>query len=203
MRLACVFSVVRSMFGADAVDCVASVAFSETVSVNFVAGAAIHICKRRKKKQNPLRRSCVSNGSRSGAVRVCLEVCEPSAEIVRALDVARCEYFLRSANSLRRSGVSKGSRCGAVPVCLEVGEPFAEIVRVEALSLWRRAMYFGEGMFLKSAFSHLQLEQRNCKVERQHANYTSISAVSPCGGFEAILGGQRFKTSTSAKMVME
>ena len=37
--------------------------------------------------------------------------------------------------------VSKRSRCGAVRICLSLGEPSAEIVRVEALSLWRRAIF--------------------------------------------------------------
>ena len=115
---------------------------------------------------NPLRRSCVSKRSRCGAVRICLDLGEPSAEIVRvealslwrranlswpwrtlcgdracrsALAVAPCEFVLSAANPLRRSCVSKRSRCGAVRICLDLGEPSAEIVRVEALSLWRRA----------------------------------------------------------------
>ena len=50
--------------------------------------------------------------------------------------------FLRSARDpLRRSCASKRSRCGAVRICLSLGEPSAEIVRVEALSLWRRAIF--------------------------------------------------------------
>ena len=83
----------------------------------------------------------MSKRSRCGAVRICLERGEPSAEIVRveALAVAPCEFVLTLANPLRRSCVSKRSRCGAVRICLERGEPSAEIVRVEALSLWRRA----------------------------------------------------------------
>ena len=49
---------------------------------------------------------------------------------------------LRSAcDPLRRSCASKRSRCGAVRICLSLGEPSAEIVRVEALSLWRRAVF--------------------------------------------------------------
>ena len=36
---------------------------------------------------------------------------------------------------------SKRSRCGAVRICFSLGEPSAEIVRVEALSLWRRAIF--------------------------------------------------------------
>ena len=114
----------------------------------------------------PLRRSCVSKRSRCGAVRICLERGEPSAEIVRvealslwrranlswsrrtlcgdracrsALAVAPCEFVLSAANPLRRSCVSKRSRCGAARICLDLGEPSAEILRVEALSLWRRA----------------------------------------------------------------
>ena len=44
-------------------------------------------------------------------------------------------------NPLRGSCVSDRSRCGAVRICLEPDEPSAEIVRVEALSLWRRAIF--------------------------------------------------------------
>ena len=58
---------------------------------------------------------------------------------------SKTEGFLRLLRSardpLRRSCVSKRSRCGAVRICLSLGEPSAEIVRVEALSLWRRAIY--------------------------------------------------------------
>ena len=108
----------------------------------------------------------MSKRSRCGAVRICLERGEPSAEIARvealslwrranlswsrrtlcgdpacrsALAVAPCEFILSAANPLRRSCVSKRSRCGAVRICLDLGEPSAEILRVEALSLWRRA----------------------------------------------------------------
>ena len=108
----------------------------------------------------------MSKRSRCGAVRICLERGEPSAEIVRvealslwrranlswsrrtlcgdrarrsALAVAPCEFVLSAANPLRRSCVSKRSRCGAVRICLDLGEPSAEILRVEALSLWCRA----------------------------------------------------------------
>ena len=50
--------------------------------------------------------------------------------------------FQRCARDpLRRSCASKRSRCGAVRICLSLGEPSAEIVRVEALSLWRRAIF--------------------------------------------------------------
>ena len=41
------------------------------------------ICRRCETKVNPLRRSCVSKRSRCGAVRICLELGAPSAEIVR------------------------------------------------------------------------------------------------------------------------
>ena len=83
----------------------------------------------------------MSKRSRCGAVRICLDLGEPSAEIVRveALAAAPCEFVLTLANPLRRSCVSKRSRCGAVRICLDLDEPSAEIVRVEALSLWRRA----------------------------------------------------------------
>ena len=40
-------------------------------------------CKRCKTKVNPLRRLCVSKRSRCGAVRMCLELGEPFAEILR------------------------------------------------------------------------------------------------------------------------
>ena len=52
--------------------------------------------------------------------------------------------FLRfwcARDPLRRSCASKRSRCGAVRICLSLGEPSAEIARVEALSLWRRAIF--------------------------------------------------------------
>ena len=53
-----------------------------------------------------------------------------------------CLRFLQAARDpLRRSCASKRSCCGAVRVCLSLGEPSAEIVRVEALSLWRRAIF--------------------------------------------------------------
>ena len=55
-----------------------------------------------------------------------------------------CGLFTISAGArdpLRRSCASKRSRCGAVRICLSLGEPSAEIVRVEALSLWRRAIF--------------------------------------------------------------
>ena len=85
----------------------------------------------------------MSKRSRCGAVRICLERGEPSAEIVRvealslwrranlswsrrtlcgdpacrsALAVAPCEFVLTLANPLRRSCASKRSRCGAVCV---------------------------------------------------------------------------------------
>ena len=103
----------------------------------------------------------MSKRSRCGAVRICLERGEPSAEIVRvealslwrranlswsrrtlcgdpacrsALAVAPCEFVLTLANPLRRSCASKRFRCGAVRICLGRGEPSAEIVRVGLLS---------------------------------------------------------------------
>ena len=63
------------------------------------------IRKRGETKVNPLRRLCVS--SLSGAVRICLALGEPYAEI---LHVEACECVLLSANPLRRSCVSKSSR---------------------------------------------------------------------------------------------
>ena len=50
-------------------------------------------------------------------------------------------FLLAARDPLRRSCASKRSRCGAVRICLSLGEPSAEIVRVEALSLWRRAIF--------------------------------------------------------------
>ena len=55
---------------------------------------------------------------------------------------AKTRGFLR-LRPLRGSCVSKCSRCGAVRILLSLGEPSAEIVRVEALSLWRRAIFTG------------------------------------------------------------
>ena len=85
---------------------------------------------------NPMRRSCVSKRSRCGAVRICPDPGEPSAEIVRVEALSLWRHANLSAC------VSKRSRCGAVRICLDLGEPSAEIVRVEALSLWRRANLF-------------------------------------------------------------
>ena len=65
---------------------------------------------------------------------------------------SRCKKssFLRfwhsRTNPLRRSCVSKHSRCGAVRILLSLGKPSAEIVRVEALSLWRRAIFVAREM---------------------------------------------------------
>ena len=59
---------------------------------------------------NPQRRSCVSKRSRRGAVRICLGLGKPSAEILR---VCALSLWCR--------------------------QNFAEIVRVEALSPWRCA----------------------------------------------------------------
>ena len=50
-------------------------------------------------------------------------------------------FLLAARDPLRRSCASKRSRCGAVRICVSLGEPSAEIVRVEALSLWRRAIF--------------------------------------------------------------
>ena len=61
------------------------------------------------------------------------------------VEVQKTEDFLRflrcARDPLRRSCASKRSRCCAVRICLSLGEPCAEIVRVEALSLWRRAIF--------------------------------------------------------------
>ena len=50
-------------------------------------------------------------------------------------------FLLAARDPPRRSCASKRSRCGAVQICLSLGEASAEIVRVEALSLWRRAIF--------------------------------------------------------------
>ena len=61
------------------------------------------------------------------------------------VEVQTTEDFLRflqaARDPLRRSCASKRSRCGAVRICLSLGEPSAGIVRVEAVSLWRRAIF--------------------------------------------------------------
>ena len=61
------------------------------------------------------------------------------------VEVQKPEDFLRflrcARDPLRGSCASKRSRCGAVRICLSLGEPSAEIVCVEALSLWRRAIF--------------------------------------------------------------
>ena len=123
---------------------------------------AVAPCEFQISPTNPLRRLCVSNRSRCGAVRISKLAHEPSAEIVRvgslslwrrafffrgprtlcgdcacriALAVAPCEFQISRTNPLRTLCVSNRSRCGAVR------EPSAEIVRVESLSLWRRANF--------------------------------------------------------------
>ena len=69
--------------------------------------------------------------------------------------------FLRCARDpLRGSCVSKRSRCGAVLICLSLGEPSAEIVRVEALSLWRRAMFAKRPLEVVSWFARLLSQSR-------------------------------------------
>ena len=107
---------------------------------------------------NPLRRLCVLNRSRCGAVRISKLVDEPSAEIVRvgalslwrranfkarrrtlcgdcacrialALAVAPCDFFTWPTNPLQRLCVSDRSRCGAVRIIYVADEPSAEIVR--------------------------------------------------------------------------
>ena len=117
---------------------------------------------------NPLRRLCVSDRSRCGAVRFFYLAREPSAEIVRveslslwrranlkargrtlcgdcacriALAVAPCDFFTWPTNPLRRLCVSNRSRCGAVRMTKLADELSAVIVRVESLSLWRRASF--------------------------------------------------------------
>ena len=81
-----------------------------------IGALAVAPCEFVLSSANPMRRLCVSKRSRCGAVRICLELGEPSAEIVRV-----------EVLSLWRR------------MCHELGEPSAEIVRVEALSPWRRA----------------------------------------------------------------
>ena len=103
---------------------------------------------------NPLRRLCVSERSRCGAVRMFYVADEPSAEIVRvgslslwrranflrgrrtlcrdcacriALAVAPCDFFTWPTNPLRRLCVSNRSRCGAVRISKLADQPSAEI----------------------------------------------------------------------------
>ena len=61
-------------------------------------------------------------------LRTFYDFCGPSATL--SADLSRLRIFS-----------SKRSRCGAVRICLSLGEPSAEIVPVEALSLWRRAIF--------------------------------------------------------------
>ena len=112
-------------------------------------------CKFSTSPANLLRRLCVSDRSRCGAVRICNVARKPSAEIVRvgSLSLWRRANFQRRprtlcgefstspANPLRRLCVSDPSRCGAVRIFYVAREPSAEIVRVESLSLWRRANF--------------------------------------------------------------
>ena len=77
-------------------------------------------------------------------LRTFYDFCGPRATLCED-SRGRGEDFLRFLRStrdpLRRSCASKRSRCGAVRICLSLGEPSAEIARVEALSLWRRAVF--------------------------------------------------------------
>ena len=116
----------RSMFCADAMGCCRMRGRRSTFIkwvCEFCGRRSVSLIRKRgETKLNPLRRLCVSKRSRSGAVRIRLELGEPSAEILR---VEACECVLLSANPLRKSCVSKRFRCGAVRffcfLCLRIG----------------------------------------------------------------------------------
>ena len=83
---------------------------------------------------SPLRRLCVSKRSRCGAVRICLEIGEPFAEIVR----------VKTLSLLRRANLSCSRRtpCGD-PACrsaLSVAP--CEFVLLSASPLWRSPREF-------------------------------------------------------------
>ena len=119
---------------------------------------AVAPCEFSTSPTNPLRRFCVSDRSRCGAVRILhagrRTLCENRA-CGSALAVALCEFARWPTNPLRGSCVSQRSRCGAVRgSCLSehsrcgavrtfyvADEPSAGIVRVGALALWRRANF--------------------------------------------------------------
>ena len=147
---------------------------------------------------NPLRRSCVSERSRCGAVRISKLADEPSAEIVRvgslslwrranfkadrqtlcgdcacriALAVAPCEFQSSPTNPLRRLCVSDRSRCGAVRISKLADEPSAEIVRVGALSLWRRAnLHAGRRTLCGDCACRSALAVAPCEFQRWPTN---------------------------------
>ena len=76
---------------------------------------AVAPCELSESPTNPLRRSCVSERSRCGAVRTFYVADKPSARIVRvgfALAVAPCEFARWPMNPLRGWCVSDRSRCG-------------------------------------------------------------------------------------------
>ena len=117
-----------------------------------------------RRPANPLRVSCMSKGSRCGALRISTSSGKPSAGFARvealslwrpsnfnvvrqtlcgfracrrALVVAPFKFQRRPANPLRVSRVLKRSRCGALRISTSSGKPSAGFARVEALSLWR------------------------------------------------------------------
>ena len=121
-----------------------------------------------RRPANPLQVSCMSKGSRCGALRISTSSGKPSAGFVRVealslwqranfnvvrqtlcgsracrstLVVAPFEFQRRPANPLQVSCMSKGSRCGALRISTSSSKPSAGFVRVEALSLWQRANF--------------------------------------------------------------
>ena len=81
--------------------------------------------------RDPLRRSCASKRSRCGAVRICLSLGEPSAEIVRveALSLWRCSEHLRRATCAEQAQSNLHR-----PTCAE------HMRKALVRSNWRRAL---------------------------------------------------------------
>ena len=121
-----------------------------------------------RRPANPLRVSCMSKGSRCGALQISTSSGKPSAGFARvealslwrpsnfnvvrqtlcgfracrrALVVAPFKFQRRPANPLRVSCVSAHSRCGSVRISTSSSKPSAGFMRVEALSLWQRANF--------------------------------------------------------------
>ena len=81
---------------------------------------------------NPLRRSCVSSARNAGERTICVCPAQPSAEIVRVVECAKCRRECPARrNPLRRSCVSSARNAGKSAIRVCPAQHSAEIVRVE------------------------------------------------------------------------
>ena len=88
---------------------------------------------------DPLRRFAWSRFKNWGLFTISAVRARPSAEI-RVVEVQKLRIFYDFCWR-PSAGIVRVALCGAVRICLSLGELSAEIVRVEALSLWRRAIF--------------------------------------------------------------